>query len=293
MLETVSEIHALLKTSSALFVSLSALIGLVVGSFLNVVIYRLPKMMERAWHLNCQELTTGNYQAPNKSPKFNLITPKSSCPQCQHLIGITENIPVLSYLFLKGKCKHCNAHISLRYPLVEILSGTLLGLIALQFGYTLSTVAASILALSLLTLTFIDLDTQLLPDDITLPLLWVGLIFNFNHGFTDLQSAVIGAILGYLILWSVYWGFKLTTGKEGMGYGDFKMLAAIGAWFGWQMIPAVVLLSSLAASIVGIGLIAFKKHARDVGIPFGPYLAIGGMVALFCGNQLTRFCIGA
>lgn len=289
MLDSFSEIHALLKTSHSLFIGLSILIGLIVGSFLNVLIYRLPKMMEQAWQRNCQEL---NGLEPSATPIFNLISPPSSCPQCGHRIGALENIPVLSYIFLKGKCSQCKTPISLRYPLIELLSGILLGLIAWQFAYTSAAVAASLFALSLLTLTFIDLDTQLLPDDITLPLLWLGLIFNFNYGFTDIQSAVMGAVIGYLSLWSIYWIFKLITGKEGMGYGDFKMLAAIGAWFGWQMIPAVILLSSILGAMVGISLIIFAKRGKSTAIPFGPYLAMGGIGALFFGQQLSQLVGG-
>ena len=289
MLDSFSEIHALLKTSPNLFIGLSVLIGLIVGSFLNVLIYRLPKMMEQAWQRNCQEL---NGVEPSVSPIFNLITPPSSCPQCGHRIGALENIPVLSYVFLQGKCSQCKTPISLRYPLIELLSGTLLGLIAWQLGYTSAAVAGSLFALSLLTLTFIDLDTQLLPDDITLPLLWLGLIFNFNYGFTDIQSAVMGAVIGYLTLWSIYWMFKLITGKEGMGYGDFKMLAAIGAWFGWQMIPAVILLSSILGALVGIGLILLAKRGKSTAIPFGPFLAMGGIGALFFGQQLSQLVGG-
>lgn len=289
MLDSFSEIHALLKTSHSLFIGLSILIGLIVGSFLNVLIYRLPKMMEQAWQRNCQEL---NGLEPSATPIFNLISPPSSCPQCGHRIGALENIPVLSYIFLKGKCNQCKTPISLRYPLIELLSGILLGLIAWQFAYTSAAVAASLFALSLLTLTFIDLDTQLLPDDITLPLLWLGLIFNFNYGFTDIQSAVMGAVIGYLSLWSIYWIFKLITGKEGMGYGDFKMLAAIGAWFGWQMIPAVILLSSILGAMVGISLIIFAKRGKSTAIPFGPYLAMGGIGALFFGQQLSQLVGG-
>ena len=200
-----------------------------------------------------------------------------------------ENIPVISYLMLGGKCKGCKTKISMRYPFVEALTGTLIGLVAYQFGYSTTTLFAWMFTFALITLTFIDFDTQLLPDDITLPLLWLGLIFNFNGGFTNLQSAVIGAIAGYLILWSVYWLFKIVTGKEGMGYGDFKLLAAIGAWFGWQIIPAVILLSSVVGAIIGIALIVFQNKEGNTAIPFGPFLALGGIAALFFGQQLASF----
>ncbi|MBU3737119.1 MAG: prepilin peptidase, partial [Methylobacterium sp.] len=220
---------------------------------------------------------------------YNLFTPRSACPACGHRIGALENVPVVSYLFLGGKCAGCRTAISPRYPLVEILSGTLAGLIAWKFGYGTAVPAAWLFAFALVALTFIDFDTRLLPDDITLPLLWAGLLFNLGHTFTDLRSAVIGAMAGYLILWTVYWLFRLVTGKEGMGYGDFKLLAAIGAWFGWQLLPAVILLSSVAGSVIGIGLIVVARHGRNVPIPFGPFLAMGGIAALFFGPQLAGF----
>lgn len=269
-----------------IFISLSVILGLMLGSFLNVVIYRLPKMMEREWHNNC--LTLQGKEVPEQTP-LSLSLPHSSCPKCNHSITALENIPIISYLFLGGKCKCCKTKISMRYPLVEALTGALLGLIAYQFGYTYTTLFAWIFTLALITLTFIDYDTQLLPDDITLPLLWTGLLFNLNGGFTDLKSAVIGAMIGYLILWSIYWLFKIVTKKEGMGYGDFKLLAAIGAWFGWQLIPAVILLSSVLGAVIGIALIAFKGKSSQTAIPFGPFLALGGIAALFFGQQLASF----
>jgi len=223
-----------------------------------------------------------------KKTKYNLITPRSACPHCQKAIAAWHNIPIISFLMLGGRCKECKASISWRYPAVESMSALLVGLAAYKFGFSLNTLAASTFVLALLTLTFIDLDTQLLPDDITLPLLWLGLLFNLNGGFTNIQSAIVGAAAGYLVLWSLYWLFKLITGKDGMGYGDFKMLAAIGAWFGWTMLPAVILLSSIAGSIIGIGLMAFAKKGRNTAIPFGPYLALGGIAALFWGHQLSH-----
>lgn len=279
----------LLRSEPTFFVVFSVGFGLMVGSFLNVVIHRLPKMMEREWHSNCLELQ--GKEIPETS-KYSLTKPRSACPSCGHKIGALENIPIISYLLLGGKCKGCKAKISMRYPLVEALTGALVGLIAYKFGYTTTTLFAWGFTLALIALTFIDFDTQLLPDDITLPLLWLGLLFNLNGGFTDLKSAVIGAILGYLILWSVYWLFKLVTGKEGMGYGDFKLLAAIGAWFGWQLLPAVILLSSVVGAIIGIGLILFKGKGRSTAIPFGPFLALGGIAALFFGQQLAHFYMG-
>lgn len=279
-------ISNLLSSEPTLFIILSVIFGLLVGSFLNVVIHRLPKMMEREWHNNCQELQG---KEPIEQSKYTLITPRSACPKCGHQIAALENIPVISYLLLGGKCKGCKTKISIRYPLVEALTGTLIGLVACQYGYTYTTLFAWAFTFALIALTFIDFDTQLLPDDITLPLLWLGLLFNLNDGFVDLKSAVIGAVIGYLILWSVYWLFKIVTGKEGMGYGDFKLLAAIGAWFGWQLIPAVILLSSVLGAVIGIGLIVFRGKEGGTAIPFGPFLALGGIAALFFGQQLASF----
>jgi len=275
-----------LSSEPAAFVTISVIFGLLVGSFLNVVIYRLPKMMEQEWHNNCLELQG---KEPKTDAKFTLAKPRSACPKCQHKISALENIPLISYLILGGKCKGCKTKISMRYPFVEALTGALIGLVAWQFGYTYTTLFAWAFTLALIALTFIDFDTQLLPDDITLPLLWLGLLFNLNNGFIDLQSAVIGAVVGYLILWSVYWLFKIVTGKEGMGYGDFKLLAAIGAWFGWQLIPAVILLSSVLGAVIGIGLIVFRGKEGGTAIPFGPFLALGGIAALFFGQQLASF----
>ena len=267
------------------FIALSGIIGLLVGSFLNVVIHRLPKMMELDWRTQCAELAGG--EAAIEAP-YNLFTPRSACPHCNHKIGALENIPLISYLLLRGKCKGCHAPISIRYPVVETISCLLSALAAWHFGFGLAGLAAILFLWALIALTCIDLDTQLLPDDITLPLLWLGLIFNLSNAFTNLPDAVIGAACGYLILWGVYWMFKLITGKEGMGYGDFKLLAAIGAWLGWQMLPLVILLSSVVGAVVGITLIVAAKHGRDIPIPFGPYLAGGGLIALFWGTYLTQ-----
>ena len=275
----------LLQDNPALFVTVCGLLGLMVGSFLNVVIHRLPKMMEREWHAQCAELSG---ESISESAPYNLLVPRSACPLCQHAIGALENIPVVSYLMLRGKCKGCGARISMRYPVVETLSGLLSAYAAWHFGFGLAAGAALIMVWALIALTFIDFDTQLLPDAITLPLLWLGLLLNINATFTSLTDAVIGAIAGYLVLWSVYWLFKLVTGKEGMGYGDFKLLAAIGAWLGWTMLPLTILLSSLVGAVVGIVLIAVAKHGRNIPIPFGPYLAGGGLIALFWGQPLTQ-----
>jgi leader peptidase (prepilin peptidase) / N-methyltransferase len=281
-----SSFAQILQTSPLLFALFSGIVGLLVGSFLNVVIHRLPKMMERDWRAQCAEL---NDQAAPELPAYNLVVPRSACPHCGHAISALENIPVLSYvLLLRGKCKGCRAPISARYPVVELLTGLLSAYTAAHFGFGVAGCAAIVFVWVLIALTFIDFDTQLLPDDLTLPLLWLGLLLNVSDTYTSLSSAVIGAVLGYLALWSVYWGFKLTTGKEGMGYGDFKLLAAIGAWFGWQMLPLVILLSSVVGAVVGIALIVLAKQGRNIPIPFGPYLAGGGLIALFWGQPLTQ-----
>jgi leader peptidase (prepilin peptidase)/N-methyltransferase len=275
----------LLQTSPLIFSVFAGMIGLMVGSFLNVVIHRLPKMMEREWHAQCAELM-GQTQEP--APKYNLVVPRSACPNCGHAIGAFENVPLLSYLFLRGKCKGCGATISLRYPIVEAISCLLSAYAAWHFGFGLAGLAALLFVWAMIALTFIDFDTQLLPDDITLPLLWLGLLLNLNGAYTSLQNAVVGAVVGYLTLWSVYWLFKLATGKEGMGFGDFKLLAAIGAWLGWTLLPLVILLSSVVGAVIGIALIVFTKHGRNIPIPFGPYLAGGGLIALFWGQTLTQ-----
>jgi leader peptidase (prepilin peptidase)/N-methyltransferase len=286
----VPEIVELLHRQPTLFITAATLFGLLVGSFLNVVIHRLPKMMEQEWHRNCAELRG---EEPPETPKYNIVVPRSACPACGHAISAWENIPVVSYLFLRGKCAGCKTPISPRYPLVELFAGVLAGIIAWRFGFGATALTAMLFVFTLIALTFIDFDSHLLPDDLTLPLMWLGLVLNINGLFTDLQSAVIGAVAGYLALWSVYWVFKLVTGKEGMGYGDFKLLAAIGAWFGWQMLPAVILLSSLVGSIIGIALIVLAKRGRNVPIPFGPYLALGGIAALFFGPQMASFYLPA
>jgi leader peptidase (prepilin peptidase)/N-methyltransferase len=279
----------LLQTAPILFISLCAIIGLMVGSFLNVVILRLPKMMEREWHQQCAELRGETIET---LPPLSIAKPRSACPHCQHKITALENIPILSYLVLRGRCSQCNTSISPRYPIIEALTGIISGFVAWNFGYGFLALAALIFVWAMIALAFIDLDTQLLPDDITLPLLWAGLLVNLGDGFTDIRSAIIGAVSGFLALWSVYWCFKIATGKEGMGYGDFKLLAVIGAWFGWKMLPLVILISSLVGAVVGIGLIVITKHGRNVPIPFGPYLVGGGLIALFWGNQLNHTYLG-
>lgn len=275
----------LLAASPALFISTCTLLGLMVGSFLNVVIHRLPKMLERGWQQQCAELRG---ETASQNPPYNLMVPRSACPHCQHAISAWENIPVVSFLYLRGKCRGCGTAISPRYPVIEAISGLLCGFAAFHFGFGLATVGAMILIWALICLTMIDFDTQLLPDDITLPLIWCGLLFNLYGSYVTLQDAFLGALFGYLSLWAVYWLFKLATGKEGMGYGDFKLLAALGAWLGWQLLPLVIILSSLVGAIVGITLIVAVKHGRDIPIPFGPYLAGGGLIALFWGQTLTQ-----
>lgn len=270
-------------------VVLAILVGLMVGSFLNVVIHRLPKMMERGWLTECAELRG---ETPPLFEKLTLATPRSRCPHCGHRITAIENIPVLSYIFLWGRCRGCQARISPRYPLVEALSGLLSGYAVWRFGPSWAGIGALFFIWCMIALTFIDFDTQLLPDGITLPLLWAGLLLNLGGTFTDLRSAVIGTAAGYLSLWAVYWSFKLASGKEGMGYGDFKLLAAIGAWLGWQMLPLTILASSVVGAAVGIALIAFARHGRNIPIPFGPYLAAAAIIALFWGKPLTQQYLG-
>ena len=286
MLDFLMPLSDLLRAEPTLFVTFSVIFGLLVGSFLNVVIHRLPKMMDNAEKAYVAE-TYGVQPATPLPTKFNIVTPRSACPHCGHHISALENIPIVSYFVLGGKCNGCKAKISMRYPLIEALTGALIGAVAYKFGYTQSALFASMLVFALVALTFIDLDTFLLPDDIVLPLLWLGLLFNLSTGFTDIKSAVIGAVAGYMILWIVFWLFKLIRGKEAMGYGDFKLLGAIGAWFGWQLLPAVILLSAFVGSIIGIYLMLFKGKDKNYAIPFGPYLALGGIAALFFGQQLA------
>ncbi|MDR2187529.1 MAG: A24 family peptidase [Azonexus sp.] len=275
---------------SGLVVVIVGLLGLCVGSFLNVVIHRLPLIMEREWQAQCAELR--GETAPD-NPPLTLARPASRCPHCGHNITILENIPIISYLFvLKGKCSACGEPISPRYPIVELLTGLLSAYAAWRFGPTWQLAGALLLVWALMALAAIDLDTQLLPDSITLPLLWAGLAFNLSATFAPLPAAVIGAMAGYLALWSVFWLFKLATGKEGMGYGDFKLLAALGAWLGWSMLPAIILLSSLVGALVGVTLIVAARHGRNVPIPFGPYLAAAGLIALFWGQDLTNRYLG-
>ncbi len=280
----------LVQSQPTLFFIFIFILGLLVGSFLNVVIYRFPLMLSDRWKNECQAylgLTDANTKAQEQT--FNLAQPASHCPKCNHRIRFYENIPIISFILSRGRCNHCQNSISWRYPLVEALTASAGLLLAFKFGVSLETLYATILCWGLILLSFIDFDTQILPDDISLPLLWLGLIVNLIGGFVPIESALIGAITGYLFLWTLYWVFKLATGKEGMGYGDFKLLALLGAWMGWQMLPLIVLLSSLVGAVAGISLILFKNHGRQQAIPFGPYLAIAGYVALIKGEEITQF----
>ena len=274
----------LLQSNSLFLIAVTVVLGLLVGSFLNVVIHRLPIMLERQWNEQCHELLDQHSGEPGKP--YNLIAPRSCCPQCGHAISALENIPIVSYVALRGRCKACGTPISARYPMVELLTGVLSGLVVWHFGFTMQAAGALVLTWSLISLAAIDLDHKLLPDAITLPILWLGLLINIPETFTTLQDSVIGAVAGYLVLWAVFQGFKLLTGKEGMGYGDFKLLALLGAWLGWQFLPLIVVLSSVVGAAVGIGLVLIRRHERSIPIPFGPYLAAAGWIALIWGADL-------
>lgn len=285
----------------------AGVLGLMVGSFLNVVIYRLPVMMRREWRAQSRELLdenetviagrTAEPSAEEHGETFNLVTPRSRCPACGKNIKGHQNVPVVSYLFLKGRCAACGVRISVRYPTVEALSGIVSALVAIRFGYTIECAGALALTWSLIALSFIDFDEQLLPDSITLPLLWLGLVLNLlayapdSLLFVGPEAAITGAVVGYLSLWSVYWGFKVLTGKEGMGYGDFKLLAALGAWLGWKMVLLVIMLSAIVGVIAALGMIVFRGHDREIPIPFGPYIAVAGFVAMLWGRQLIELYI--
>lgn len=276
-----------------LFSGFCLVLGLLVGSFLNVVIHRLPRMIEAQFRQECAVIDLP-VDAPLPAPpsRYNLVVPRSACPSCGHQISALENIPLLSWLALRGKCKGCGAPISIRYPAVELLTGLLTAWVGAHYGFSGEALAVIVLTWALIALFFIDADTYLLPDSITLPLLWIGLLFNIDHGFVSLQSAVIGAAAGYLALWCVFWLFKLATGKEGMGYGDFKLLAALGAWFGWQSLPIIVLLSSVAGAVLGIIMTVAAKRGFGKPMPFGPYLAVAGFATLLWGPQLQSLLFG-
>jgi leader peptidase (prepilin peptidase)/N-methyltransferase len=282
------------------YVATALVVGLLVGSFLNVVIYRLPEIMMRSWRAECQEFLAGETPAHGEKTlaakseeleadnSFNLAFPASHCPKCKAEIKPWHNIPLLSYLLLKGKCHSCKTKISARYPIIELVTGVLTAVVAYHFGATTEAFFVAVFTWSLIALTMIDVDHQLLPDSVTLPLLWLGLLVNSFGFYTDLQSAVFGAVAGYLSLWSVYWVFKLLTKKEGMGYGDFKLLAAMGAWMGWQALPVIIILSSFVGAAIGIAGILVAGKDKNVPIPFGPYLAIAGWVAFLWGDLITQ-----
>lgn len=285
----------LFSQSAPVFIAVVFAFALVIGSFLNVVIHRLPIMMEREWREQCDELgkTPPSEQLPKE--RFDLVVPRSRCPSCGHAINAWQNIPVISYLLLSGQCANCRESISARYPLVEMLTAVLAALCAWRFGVSWEAVMAIIMTLALVPISMIDADTQLIPDSIVLPLMWIGLLMSLFHPmagsealFISPRDAIVGAIAGYLSLWTVYQLFKLVTGKEGMGYGDFKLLAALGAWLGWQLLPMIILMSALVGAIVGISMMVFRNHDRSVPIPFGPYLAAAGWITMLWGEQIKN-----
>lgn len=276
----------LLAENPALFLTVIGVLGLMVGSFLNVVIHRLPIMLERNWRRECRAFLEPEPE-PEPAQPYNLLVPGSRCPHCDRPIRAWENIPIVSFLLLKGRCKGCRTPIPFRYPAIEALTALISIAVAWHFGFTWQTASALILSWSLVCLSFIDFDRQLLPDAITLPVLWTGLFLSLFNIFTDSVSSILGAIFGYISLWLVYHVFRLATGKEGMGYGDFKLLAMLGAWLGWSLLPAVVLLSSLVGAVIGITMVAVFRHDRSIPIPFGPYLAIAGWIALMWGHDIN------
>jgi len=280
------DLHLIFQSSPELLTVLVLIIGLLVGSFLNVVIYRLPVMMDIGWKKECKDFLEIEDTESNNEP-FNLMVPLSRCPSCNTAIKPHQNIPVFSYLFLKGKCSNCKTHIALRYPLIEAFTGITSAIVACHFGYTVEMGFALLLTWCLITLSFIDIDHQLLPDSITLPMLWLGLFLSLFSVYTDTYSSIIGAIAGYLSLWTVYQLFKLATGKEGMGFGDFKLLSLFGAWLGWEYLPLIILLSSLVGAVIGVFMIIFIKKDRNIPIPFGPYLAAAGWLALLWGDKIN------
>jgi leader peptidase (prepilin peptidase) / N-methyltransferase len=320
-MQQVFEIWAdVLTTNPALWIGIVFVVSLLVGSFLNVVIHRVPIMLDREWKAQAEEIlragsdqgvggsqnvaSASDSRTPASSPQspaspYNLLVPRSACPSCGAMIKAWQNIPVVSYLFLKGKCANCGAKISARYPIVELATAVFSAAVAWKFGFTWYTLAALVLTWTLIALTFIDFDTQLLPDNMTLPLMWLGLLISLGTTIPqfglpiDTASSIIGAVAGYLSLWSVYHLFKLVTGKEGMGYGDFKLFAALGAWLGWQMLPLIILLSAFTGAVVGITLIVVRSRDKNIPIPFGPYLAAAGWIALMWGDSLVRSYLDA
>nr|VFK40498.1 MAG: leader peptidase (prepilin peptidase) / N-methyltransferase [Candidatus Kentron sp. TC]VFK57716.1 MAG: leader peptidase (prepilin peptidase) / N-methyltransferase [Candidatus Kentron sp. TC] len=287
------------ETHASQLLIAAILLGIIVGSFLNVVILRLPVILERNWRRQCFESfleihpvssnnTSGSRLHSVVEEPFNLLVPRSRCPCCAHALAVFENIPIVSYLLLRGRCSACHAPISARYPFIELSSGAMAGGVVWQFGFGIHAVGALIFTWVLIALAFIDLDRQQLPDEITLPTLWLGLVFNIFHVYASIEDGVIGAIFGYGILWGVYWLFRLWTGKEGMGHGDFKLLAMVGAWLGWQALPATILISSILGALVGIALLA-RGRDRNVPIPFGPYLALAAWITLLWGEDIIKW----
>nr|CAA6825460.1 MAG: Leader peptidase (Prepilin peptidase) (EC / N-methyltransferase (EC [uncultured Thiotrichaceae bacterium] len=283
------ELIYLLSTSTVWLLVTVGLVSLMIGSFLNVIISRLPVMLEREWKHECNEFLGNTDSTPADTSTFNLAVPRSQCPKCGHQITALENIPVISYLFMRGKCSNCRTSISLQYPLIEITTAVLSMLIAAKYGFSKETLALLLMTWTLITLFMIDAQTMLLPDNIVLPLLWLGILLNMNGFFTSLESSVIGAVAGYLILWSLFHGFKLMTGKEGMGYGDFKLLAALGAWGGWEILPFVVFASSAFGAVFGISLMLIKNQKESQPMPFGPWLAMAGFVALVWHTEVVDY----
>jgi leader peptidase (prepilin peptidase)/N-methyltransferase len=283
------EVFRLLENSLPFFLFATGMLGLVVGSFLNVVIHRLPVIMERAWSREVREHLGEGDTVSDGETAYNLVTPASSCPQCGHRITALENIPLLSYAFLRGRCAGCGTSIPARYPLVEITTAMLSVIVALRFGFSIQTAAGLAFTWALIPLFMIDFDHQILPDSITMPLLWGGLLLSLSGVYIDSTASIIGAAAGYLSLWGIYHLFRLVTGKEGMGYGDFKLLGAIGAWVGWQALPVVVLFSSLVGAVLGIALILFRGRDHSQPMPFGPFLATAGWLTLLWGNDIIGF----
>lgn len=284
------ELIHLLATNNTWLLVCVGLISLLIGSFLNVVIYRLPVMMEREWKHECVEFLGGeDTLASTDTTRFNLVVPRSQCPSCGHNIASWENIPIISYLVLGGKCASCRTSIPLQYPLVEIATALLSMLVAYQYGFSWQTLGLLVLTWTLVALFMIDAQTMLLPDDLTYPLLWLGLLLNMNGWFVPLADSVLGAVFGYLSLWSIYHLFKLLTGKEGMGYGDFKLLAALGAWGGWQILPFVIFASSAFGALFGIAWMLIKRNGQSLPMPFGPWLAMAGFVAMIWHQEVLRF----
>ena len=286
-----SPIIELFQVHPLFYLSAIFMLGLIVGSFLNVLILRLPLMLQRDWKAQCSELL--GLEDGQEAETFNLLTPRSHCPRCRHGIRAWENIPLLSYLLLGGRCAQCGAAISPRYPLIELAAALMAVMAAVRFGVSPQALFAMALGWALLALAVIDLEHQLLPDDITLPFLWLGIALNFFNVFTDLHASVLGAILGYGALWSVYIVYKLVTGKAGMGHGDFKLLALLGAWLGWQLLPLIIISASILGAIIGLGMIIFRAHDKDIPIPFGPYLAIGGWLAMLWGPAILSLYLNS